>query len=777
MLYFFDGAMGTLLQAAGLPAGAAPESFNLERPTIVENIHRQYIDAGANIITTNSFGASPLKLKHFGLENKLDAINAEAVEIARRAIDGRKIKIAADIGPSGRFVEPIGDLSFDDACRNFYDQALALAAAKPDYFILETFIDLQEIRAAILACKAAAPSIPIIAQMSFQADGRTVTGTPPEVAALTLYKLGAAIVGVNCSLGPEDLIDVVARMRRHCPCPISCQPNAGLPTLVDGKTIFPLNAAEFAAFAPKLIGAGASYLGGCCGTSPEHIRALVKESIGAMSPSSARTPPLRLTSRTRLVTIEREPIMIGERINPTGRKKLRAEIQAGSMLTVKRDAVGQVKAGAAVLDVNMGVPVDDPVGLMREAVSSLAQLVDVPLAIDTADPKALEAGLIAFPGRALINSVDDERCETFLPLAKKYGAALIILPVTKAGLPRTVEERLAIVKRIILRARALDLTDDDFLLDALTTTLAADKDSARNVLSTLTEYRRLGLPSTMGLSNISFGLPNRAAINATFFAQALTAGLTAPIINPFDELIQSTFAASKALLGFDPQAAEFSRRAAQSSTEPPVEKIIDDPLEALKAAIINGDADAAVSMVESCPSERFTDVLNAAMQTVGENFSSGNLFLPQVLLSAQALQAAFDRFQALNPSATVESRGTVVLATVKGDVHDLGKNIVGALMKNAGFNVIDLGKDVEPDAVVRAALEHEAFLIGLCALMTTTLPAIDETIAAIRAAGVRAKVMVGGAAVDQKYATTAGADFYAEDAVEAVNQAQKAIKN
>lgn len=777
MLYFFDGAMGTLLQAAGLPAGAAPESFNLERPTIVENIHRQYIDAGANIITTNSFGASPLKLKHFGLERKLDAINAEAVEIARRAIDGRKIKIAADIGPSGRFVEPIGDLSFNDACKNFYDQALALAAAKPDYFILETFIDLQEIRAAILACKAADPSIPIIAQMSFQADGRTVTGTPPEVAALTLYKLGAAIVGVNCSLGPEDLIDVVDRMRRHCPCPISCQPNAGLPTLVNGKTIFPLNAAEFASYAPKLIGAGASYLGGCCGTSPEHIRALVKESVGAMSPSSARTPPLRLTSRTKLVTIDRAPIMIGERINPTGRKKLRAEIQSGSMLTVKKDAVAQVKAGAEILDVNMGVPVDDPIELMRDAVSSLAQLVDVPLAIDTADPEALEAGLIAFPGRTLINSVDDERCETFLPLAKKYGAAIIILPVTKAGLPQSVDERLAIVKRIILRARAIGLTDDDFLLDALTTTLAADKDSARNVLSTLMEYRRLGLPSTCGLSNISFGLPNRPQINATFFAQALTAGLTAPIINPFDELIQSTLAASKALLGFDPQAVEFSRRAAQqSATESTVELRADDPIEGLKAAIINGDADAAVSMVESCPSERFTDVLNAAMQTVGEKFSSGKLFLPQVLLSAQALQAAFDRFQEKNPSATVESRGTVVLATVKGDVHDLGKNIVGALMKNAGFNVIDLGKDVEPDVVVRAAREHEAFLIGLCALMTTTLPAIDETIAAIRAAGVRSKVMVGGAAVDQNYARAAGADFYAEDAVDAVNQAQAATK-
>ncbi len=776
MLHFFDGAMGTLLQAAGLPAGAAPESFNLEHPSIVENIHRQYIDAGADIITTNTFGASPLKLKHFDLDGRLDAINAAAVEVARQAIDGRKIKIAADIGPSGRFIEPIGDLSFDDAYENFYAQALALSTAKPDYFILETFIDLQEIRAALLACKAAAPSIPIIAQMSFQADGRTVTGTPPEVAALTLSKLGASIVGVNCSLGPEDLIGVVEKMRRHCACPISCQPNAGLPTLVDGKTIFPLNASDFASFAPKLIQAGASYLGGCCGTSPDHIRALVKESVGAESPAPARKYSLSLASRTKFIAIDKNPIMIGERINPTGRKKLRAEIQAGSMLTVKRDAVNQVKAGASVLDVNMGVPVDDPVALMRNAVSSLAQLVDVPLAIDTADPKALEAGLIAFPGRALINSVDDERCETFLPLAKKYGAAIIILPVTKAGLPRTVDERIAIVKRIILRAREIGLTDDDFLLDALTTTLAADKDSARNVLLTLREYRQLGLPSTMGLSNISFGLPNRPLINATFFAQALTAGLTAPIINPFDEMIQSTFAASKALLGFDPQAAEFSRRAAQSTEVSTVEKIIDDPIEGLKIAIINGDGDAAVSLVEKCPSEKFTDVLNAAMATVGEKFSTGKLFLPQVLLSAQALQSAFDRFQELNPSASVESKGTVVLATVKGDVHDLGKNIVGALMKNAGFNVIDLGKDVEPELVVRAALDNEAFLIGLCALMTTTLPAIDETIAAIRAAGIRSKVMVGGAAVDKNYAASAGADFYAEDAVEAVNQAQSVAR-
>ncbi|MBQ9480085.1 MAG: homocysteine S-methyltransferase family protein [Selenomonadaceae bacterium] len=543
MLHFFDGAMVTLLQAAGLPAGAAPESFNLDHPSVVENIHRQYIDAGSDIITTNSFGASPLKLKHFNLDDRLDEINRAAVEIARRAVDGRSIKIAGDIGPSGRFVEPIGDLPFDDAYQNFYAQARALASAHPDYFILETFIDLQEIRAAILACKAAAPSIPIIAQMSFQADGRTVTGTPPEVAALTLSKLGAAIVGVNCSLGPEDLIGVVEKMRAHCSCPISCQPNAGLPTLVNGKTIFPLNADDFASYAERLIRAGASYLGGCCGTSPDHIRALVKASEGIDSPSIDAQRSFQLTSRTKLVTIDETPIMIGERINPTGRRKLREEIQSGSMLTVKRDAVGQVKAGASVLDVNMGVPVDDPVSLMRNAVSSLSQLVDVPLAIDTADPQALEAGLIAFPGRALINSVDDERCDTFLPLAKKYGAAIIILPVTKAGLPKTVEERLEIVKRIVLRARELGLTDDDFLADALTTTLASDKDSARNVLATLRAYRRLGLPSTMGLSNISFGLPNRPLINATFFAQALTAGLTAPIINPFDEMIQSTFAA------------------------------------------------------------------------------------------------------------------------------------------------------------------------------------------------------------------------------------------
>lgn len=776
MLHFFDGAMGTLLQAAGLPAGAAPETFNLERPSIVENIHRRYIDAGANIITTNTFGASPLKLAHFDLIDRLDELNRAAVEIARNAIDGRAIKIAADIGPSGRFVEPIGDLSFDDAFDNFYAQARALAAAKPDYFILETFIDLQEIRAALLACKAADPSIPIIAQMSFQADGRTVTGTPPEVAALVLYKLGASIVGVNCSLGPEDLIGVVERMHRHCPIPISCQPNAGLPTLVDGKTIFPLAPNEFASFAPRLIRAGASYLGGCCGTSPEHIRELVEASKGLEPPSSERKLPLQLTSRTKLVSIERAPIMIGERINPTGRKKLREEIQAGSMLTVKRDAVGQVKSGAAILDVNMGVPVDDPIGLMRNAVSSLAQLVDVPLAIDTADPRALEAALEIFPGRALINSVDDERCETFLPLAKKYGAAIIILPVTKAGLPRSVEERISIVKRIIARAREFGLTDDDFLIDALTTTLAADKDAARNVLETLRAYRKLNLPSTCGLSNISFGLPNRPLINSTFFAQALDAGLVAPIINPFDQAIRSTLAASKALLGFDPQGAEFSRLEAPTASTVSTVETSADPIEALKVSIINGDVDAAVSTVEKCPSERFTDALNEAMRVVGEKFSSGKLFLPQVLLSAQALQAAFDRFQTLNPSAAIESKGTVVLATVKGDVHDLGKNIVGALMKNAGFNVVDLGKDVEPKLVVRAALENEAFLIGLCALMTTTLPAIDETIAAIKDAGVEAKIMVGGAAVDRKYARAAGADFYAEDAVEAVNLAQSSLE-
>ncbi len=787
MIHIFDGAMGTMLQDAGLAPGACPELMNLDHPDVVETIHKKYIDAGSTIIETNTFGASSLKLEHYGLADRVEELNLAAVAIAKRAA-GTRAKVAGSMGPTGRFIEPLGDLSFDEAYDTFHEQAKALAKGGVDFLLIETCIDLQEMRAALLAAKDAAPEIPVICQLTYADDGRTVTGTDPQTAAIVLTAMGASLIGVNCSLGPEELVPIVKILAENTDLPISAQPNAGMPRLENGETIFPMDPEEFGSWAPKLLAAGATYLGGCCGTTPAHIEALAKALEG-------KEPPLRkplekklwLTSRSKSVCIDKDlpTRLIGERINPTGRKKLAAEITEGSLLSVKKEALGQVKAGAAVLDVNMGVPGLDPVPAMRRAITEIAQLTDAPLSIDTSDAETLEAGLRAYPGRALINSVsaEDERIEKFLPLAKRYGAAILCLPITEDGIPKTIDDRVNAIKTIVKAAKENGLKDGDFLLDALVMTVSADKDAARKVLDTLAAYRStFGYPSTMGLSNISFGLPNRPLINSTFFAMCLAAGLDAPIMNPYDEAMMRALKASAALLGDDPRGFAFSKdeanlavpkkAAEQKKTDLPI-------LEAIKQAVIEGEKDTIVPLVvqsinEGYPSDDITNKgLTDAMTIIGEHFGSGRMFLPQVLLSAETMRAAFDKIKELIPAAATADKGTVVLATVKGDVHDLGKNIVGALMANSGFRVVDLGKDVAPEDVVEAVIREKADICGLAALMTTTMPQIDKTIEALRAKGLDTKVMIGGAAVTRDYAKTCGADHYAGNAVEAVKLAKE----
>ena len=791
MIHIFDGAMGTMLQAGGLKAGACPEEMNLIAPDVVKNIHLQYLAAGADIIESNTFGASRLKLDHYGFEDRVKEFNTAAVRIAKDAIaaSGKAAKVAGSMGPTGRFIEPLGDLDFEEAYQAFHEQASALAAAGADYLIIETCIDIQEMRAALLAAKDAT-DLPVICQLSYSEDGRTVTGTDPQSAAVILDGLGADIIGVNCSLGPAELLPVVATLAENCRVPISVQPNAGMPYLKDGKTCFPMGAEEFGTYGPKLLAAGATYLGGCCGTTPAHIAALKKAVQGLAEPARKKgRRKLQLASRSRTVTIDRDlpTVLIGERINPTGRKKLAAEIKDGSLLSVKKEAVNQVKAGARLLDVNMGVPGIDPAAAMQRAVREIAQITDAPLAIDTSDAKALEAGLRAYPGRALINSVSAEknRIEEFLPLAKKYGAAILCLPIGEEGVPKTAEARFAAAKYIIDEAAKYGLTEGDFLLDALVMTVSADKNACREVLQTLKLYReRLGYPSTMGLSNISFGLPNRPLINSTFFAMCLASGLDAPIMNPYDEKMQDALLASRALLGEDPNGIEFSKVAANLAApkKAAVAKTNNLPiLEAIKQAVIDGEKDEIAGLVTKALDEghegnEITEKsLTAAMNDIGVDFGAGKIFLPQVLLSAETMRAAFDKLKELIPAAATADKGTVVIATVKGDVHDLGKNITGALLANSGFRLIDLGKDVPSEDIVRAAIEHDADIVGLCALMTTTMVQIDKVVAALHEAGARAKVMVGGAAVTQDYADAAGADAYASDGVKAVKIAKAMV--
>ena len=785
MIHIFDGAMGTMLQEGGLKPGGCPELMNLEQPDVVQKIHEAYIEAGATMIETNTFGASALKLDHYGLENRVKEINEAAVKIAREASKGRA-KIVGSLGPTGRFIVPLGDLEFEDAYQSFYEQAKTLADAGADYLLFETCIDIQEMRAGLLAAKDAT-SLPIICQLSYSEDGRTVTGTDPQTAAITLEALGADIIGVNCSLGPKELVPIVKTLAENCSVPISVLPNAGMPRLENGKTIFPMGPEEFASWGAKLVAAGATYLGGCCGTTPAHIKALAA-AVKDLPLTERKSPDnrLRLTSRSKTVIIDKDlaTTLIGERINPTGRKKLAEEIKNGSLFSVKREAIDQVRAGARLLDVNMGVGGIDQVKAMHDAIREVSQITDAPLAIDTSDTKTLEAGLRAYPGRALINSVsaEKERIEEFLPLAKKYGAAILCLPITEDGVPKTAEDRINVINGIIKEAKKNGLKDGDFLLDALVMTISADQNACLEVLNTLRLYRKhFGYPATMGLSNISFGLPNRPLINSTFFAMCLAAGLDAPIMNPYDEKMQEALMASAALLGKDPRGIDFSRNEVNLKTPKKAAEakpIEGDVLAAIKQAVIDGASESIAMLTERAireghSSNEITEkALTAAMNDIGIDFGAGRVFLPQVLLSAEAMRASFQKIKELLPAQQEADKGTVVMATVKGDVHDLGKNIVSALLSNSGFKLIDLGKDVDADTIVRTALEKEADIVGLSALMTTTMTQIDKVIKKLREAGSEARVIVGGAAVTEDYATSAGADAYANDGVRAVKIAK-----
>lgn len=791
MIHIFDGAMGTMLQAGGLKPGACPELMNIEHPDVVKSIHEAYIQAGSTIIETNTFGASTIKLEHYGLADRMTEINTAAVKIAKAAAEGRA-KIAGSMGPTGRFIQPLGDLDFEAAYQVFYDQSQALATAGVDYFIIETCIDIQEMRAALLAVKDAAPKIPVICQLSYSEDGRTVTGTDPQSAAVILAAMGADIIGVNCSLGPEQLVPIVKTLAENCQVPISVQPNAGMPYLDNGETKFPMGPVEFGTWGRKLVEAGASFLGGCCGTTPKHIQELAKNVKNLTEPIRPnRKRQLMLASRSKTVVIDKDlpTRLIGERINPTGRKKLAAEIREGSLLSVKKEAVNQTKAGAHLLDVNMGVGGIDQAAAMKRAISEISQISDAPLAIDTGDAKALEAGLRAYPGRALINSVSAERdrLHDFLPLAKKYGAAILCLPITEDGVPKTAKDRIAVVHTIIEAAKKQGLTDGDFLLDALVMTVSAQANACQEVLATLQGYRQeFGYPSTMGLSNISFGLPNRPLINSTFFAMCLAAGLDAPIMNPYDDAMQNALMASAALLGKDPNGLAFSKSEANLAVpkKAAVAKETNlDTMDAIKQAVIDGEKDEIEGLVSKAINEghgtnEITEkALTAAMNDIGIDFGAGRMFLPQVLLSAETMRTAFNKLKELLPNQQAADKGTVVIATVKGDVHDLGKNITGALLANSGFKLIDLGKDVDSTEIVRAAIENNADIVGLCALMTTTMVQIDKVIADLHEAGCNAKVMVGGAALTQEYADAAGADAYAADGVKAVELAKAMVSS
>lgn len=786
-MIFFDGGMGTMLQRYGLTTGDCPDYYNITHADIVQRIHKEYADAGSNYITTNTFGSSPLKLKDYDLEDKVEAIAQAAVRNVRTAC-GNRVKVAGDMGPTGKFISPLGDLSFDQACENYYRLAKALADAGADCLIIETIIDIQEMKAALLAAKSAC-HLQVICQMTYAEDGRTITGTDPKGAVILLDAMGADIIGANCSVGPDKLLEAAKQMVPYTNKPIIIQPNAGMPVLEHGETHFPLTPKDFGAIAPEFAKAGVSYLGGCCGTTPDHIHALVEALDGVDVPAKAPVKPFTaLTSRTQTVFIgdDYAPVKIGERINPTGRKKMREDLKSGSFVSVKKEALQEVAAGADVLDINMGVPGADQKALMETAISQLSMLCPVPFSIDSTDPEVLEKALKIYPGRPLINSANaenEERLDAILQLAKKYGAALLCLPIEKGNLPQTAEERVRIIRYLEKKALEAGLRKEDLLLDPLVLTVGSGDNGAKETLRTIRLYKEeFGFPCVMGTSNVSFGLPARPRINAAFLTMALACGMNAPIVNPLDQGVKDAFVNAKLLLGFDKGANEFIKAAATDtpSAAAPVEvKSNLSPVEQIKEAVKQGEKDEAAAATKTAieatiPSETIIkEGLTAAMTEIGVGYGNGTVFLPQVMMSAEAMQAAFAVIKEMLPASAAQAKGTLVLGTVAGDIHDLGKNIVSALLENSGYHVVDLGKDVSPETFLSAIETHEADLIGLCSLMTTTLPELEKTVQLVKEKYPHISIMVGGAVVTKDYADSIGADSYCKDGIAAISEADR----
>lgn len=768
-----DGAMGTMLQQSGLKLGEIPEALNIENPQAVMDIHRQYIDAGTQIVCSNTFGANAYKLKDSGYSVK--EIVEAAVKNARAAA-GSKALVALDIGPIGQLIEPAGAMSFDEAYEYFKEEVLA--AEDADAIFFETFTDLLELKAGVLAAKENSDK-PVIASMTFEENGRTFAGVSVAAAALTLEGLGVDAMGVNCSLGPNELAPIVKEFTKWTTLPIFVKPNAGLPD--PNSNTYNVSAADFAECMDKIIGFGTVKLvGGCCGTTPEYIKALKKVTENREYKKADVNKQTAVCSGTTVVEIS-EPRVIGERINPTGKKLFKEALKNNDIDYIVSQAISQVQAGANILDVNVGLPEIDEKAMMLRVIKAIQSVVDVPLQIDTTKPDVLEAALRIYNGKPIVNSVNGEEksLSAVLPLVKKYGASVVGLTLDEDGIPKTAEGRFRIAEKIVNRAKEYGINPKDVYIDCLTLTVSAEQEGCRETLSALHRVKtELGCKTCLGVSNISFGLPNRPLVNHIFLTMALEQGLDLPIINPNDDDMMGAVRAFKVLSNIDKNSADFIACYNDAVVSKPV---IKSSRVTLGDAIKNGlQSEAAELTKEMLTKTDAMDIVNGelipALDKVGADFEANKIFLPQLIQSANVAQACFEviKTHLTKLNAAPVSKGKIILATVKGDIHDIGKNIVKVLLDNYGYTVIDLGRDVAPELIVKTAVEQDIRVIGLSALMTTTLGSMEQTIALVRNTPELegTKFLVGGAVLTKEYAESIGADYYCKDAKESVDAAK-----
>lgn len=798
-----DGATGTNLQKAGMPVGVCPEQWILENSEVLIDLQKRYVEAGTDILFAPTFTASRIKLKEYGLEDHLEEMNRKLVALSKEAAKGTNALVAGDLTMTGEQLYPLGDLMFEDLVDVYKEQAKIIAEAGADLFVVETMMSLQECRAAVLAIREVC-DLPVMVSLTYNEDGRTLYGTDPVTAVVVMQSLGADAVGMNCSTGPEAMLEPIAKMAEYATIPLLAKPNAGMPELIDGQTVFNVEPEEFAEVGKKLVEEGAAIIGGCCGTTPEHIRALKEAVKGIPVKAPLQTKRRMLTSERKSVeiTLDGRFMVIGERINPTGKKKLQAELKEGSLNLVRTMALEQEENGASILDINMGMNGIDEKEMMLRTIYEVTSTVDCPLCIDSSHVDIIEAALRIYPGRALINSIslEKEKFEKLLPIAKKYGAMFILLPLSDEGLPKDSAEKHGIIRTIMDEAVGIGMAKEDIIVDGLVATIGANPNAALECFETFSYCKNeLELPTACGLSNISFGLPERTYVNTAFLTMAIANGLTMAIANPSQELLMNAAFVSDMLLNKKESDIRYIERMNFLSEKyAGMERVMVQKTPAgisaaggetrkestgsgVFQAVLKGNKEHVLEEVKKMldggakPDEIINEHLIAAINEVGELFDKKKYFLPQLISSANTMKLAIEYLEPMLERSNTEAMATIVVATVEGDIHDIGKNLVVLMLKNYGYHVIDLGKDVPADVIVDTAMNEGAKVIGLSALMTTTMMRMKDVVELAKEKGCTAKIVIGGAAITESFSDEIGADGYSKDAAECVKLVERLL--